>query len=103
MNARTVCLPQSNQAILWGEDASEAGLTIPSQVRLTHQILQHWQSFRDLKQTFVVSSRVEQLRLRVQQRVVATTDDSVLRTEMDDLEPQEEDDPRSELWVNPMS
>ena len=39
----------------------------------------------------------------MQQRVVATTDDSVLRTEMADLEPQEEDAPRRDLWVKPMS
>ena len=81
--ATPLFIPQLNhlstQAILRGEDASEAGPTIPTQHRLTHQILQHWQPFRDLKQTFAVSRRAEQLRLRVQQRVVATTDDSVLR------------------------
>jgi hypothetical protein len=48
----------------------------------------------DLKLTFAVSRRVEQLRLRSQQRVVATVKDSVLRTEMENLESQQEDAPR---------
>ena len=39
----------------------------------------------------------------MQQRVVATSDDSVLRTEMADLEPQEEDAPRRDLCFKPMS
>ena len=39
----------------------------------------------------------------MKQRVVATTDDSVLRTEMTDLEPQEEDDLRCDLWFKAMS
>jgi hypothetical protein len=41
--------------------------------------------------TFVVSHRVEQLRLCVQQRIVATAKDLVLRTEMENLESDEED------------
>ena len=47
--------------------------------------------------------QTEQLRLHVQQRVVATADDSVLRTEMADLEPQEEDSPKRDLWFKSMS
>jgi hypothetical protein len=62
-----------------------------------------WQHFKDLKQTFAVSHRAEQLRLRVQQRVVATVEDSVLRTEVASLESQEEDAPRRLLWYNLMS
>jgi hypothetical protein len=62
-----------------------------------------WQPFKDLKQTFAVSHRVEQLRLRAQQRVVATVEDSVLRTEMENLESEEEDAPRRVLWDKPMS
>ena len=38
-----------------------------------------------------------QLRLRVQQRVVATVEDSVLRTEMENLESEEEDTARRVL------
>ncbi len=49
------------------------------------------QHFKDLKQTFVVSHRAEQLRLRAKQRVVATVEDSVLRTEMVNLESEQED------------
>jgi hypothetical protein len=55
---------------------------IPFQHRVTIQILKHWQPFRDLKLTFVVSRRAEQFRLRTEQRIIATAEDSVLRTEM---------------------
>ena len=40
---------------------------------------------------FAGSRRAEQLSLRSQQRIVATVEDSVLRTEMAGLESQEED------------
>ncbi len=50
-------------------------------------------SFKDLKLTFAVSQRVEQPRLRAEQRVVATVEVSVLRTEMENLESEEEDPP----------
>ena len=40
---------------------------------------------------FVGSRYAEQLNLHSQQRIVATVEDSVLRTEMTDLESQEED------------
>ena len=49
------------------------------------------------------SRRVEQLRLRSQQRIVATVEDSVLRTEMTGLESQEEDAPKRILFFKPMS
>ncbi len=49
-----------------------------------------------------VSRRVEQLSLRSQQRVVATVEDSVLKTEMTGLESQEEDAPKSLLFFKPM-
>ena len=56
---------------------------------------------------FAVSRRAEQLRLRFQQRIVATAEDSVLRTEMENLESQEEDAPnvlpKRVLWYTPMS
>ena len=63
---------------------------IPSHLRITHQILSHWETFRDLKTRLTVSRRVEQLSLRCQQRTVATVEDSVLRTEMTGLESLEE-------------
>ena len=87
-----------------GEDASNGAVTpIPHQRRLTHQILKHWQPFQVLQQTFTVSRRVEQLRRRMQQRIVATAEDFVLRTEMRDLESQEENGPKCVLWYKPMA
>jgi hypothetical protein len=67
------------------------------------QILKHWQPFRDFKLTFAVSRRAEQLRLRTQQRIIATDEYCVLRTEMANLESQQEDAPRRALWFKPMS
>jgi hypothetical protein len=52
---------------------------------------------------FVSSRRAEQLSLRSQQRIVATVEDSVLRTEMAGLESQEEDAPKRILSFKPMS
>jgi hypothetical protein len=62
------------------------------------QILDHWQPFRDLKLIFAGSRRAEELGLRSQQRIVATVEDSVLRTEMAGLESQEEDAPKRILF-----
>jgi hypothetical protein len=76
---------------------------IPSQHRVTQQILSHWQPFWDLKLMFAGSRRAEQLSLRSQQRIVATVEDSVLRTEMTVLESQEEDAPKRILFFKPMS
>ncbi len=71
---------------MWGEDVSNVAVTVlPTQNRVTLQILSVWQPFRDLKQTFAVSHCVEQLRFRAQQRVFATVEDSVLHTEMEML------------------
>jgi len=87
-----------------GEDASNVAVTaVPAQNRVTLQILSMWQPVKDLKLTFAVSRRVEQLRLRAQQRGVATVEDSVLRTEMENLESEEEDAPWRVLWYKPMS
>jgi hypothetical protein len=55
---------------------------IPSQFKVTKQILLHWQPFRDLKLKYVGSRQVEQLNLRSQQFIVATVEESVLKTEM---------------------
>jgi hypothetical protein len=99
-------IPQLNRLneafLVRGEDASNM-LTIPSQNKVTQQIISLWQPFKDLKQAFAVSRRAEQLRLRSQQRIIATAEDSVLRTEMANLESQEEDAPRRVLWFKPMS
>ncbi len=85
--------------------ASNADVTtaIPAQSRVTQQILSHWQPFRDLKLMFAGSRRAEQLSLRSQQRVVATVEESVLKTEMAGLESQEEDAPKRILFFKPMS
>ena len=62
-------LPQLNQlhefSIVQGEDVSNV-VDIPVQYRFTQQILSRCQSFIDLKQTFAVSRRAEQLCQRVQ-------------------------------------
>ncbi len=89
---------------MWDESSvSNADVAvIPSHRRVTQQILSHWQPFRDLKFRFVGSRRVEQLNLLSQQRIVATVEDSVLRTEMVDLESLEEDDPRCILFFKHM-
>ncbi len=89
---------------MWGEDTSNVVVTvIPVQHKVTLQILRMWSPFEDLKEIIPVSYRTEQFRFRVQQRVVVTTEDSVLCTEMSILESQEEDSPSRVLWFKPMS
>ena len=62
--------------------ASNAGVAaIPSQFRVTQQILLHWQPFRDLKLKFVGSLRPEQLSLRSQHHIVATEACSLLQAD----------------------
>ena len=88
---------------LCGERTLRTLQSLPSQAQngLAQQIIRHWQPFKDLKQTFAVSRRAEQLCVGTQQRIVATVEDSVLRTEMGDLQSQEEDAPKSVLWYKP--
>ena len=74
---------------------------IPSQLKVPHQILSHWEPFRDLKARFAGSRLADQLSLRSQQRIVATVEDSVLRTEMTGLESLEEDDPIASSSIRP--
>ena len=38
---------------------------IPSQLKVTHQILSHWEPFRDLKARFAGSRRAEQFRFAI--------------------------------------
>ena len=54
---------------------------IPSQFRVTQQILLHWQPFRDLKLKFVGSLCPEQLSLRSQHRIVTTEECSLLQAD----------------------
>ena len=65
----------------WDENSASNGDTdvIPSQHRVTQQLLNHWKTFQDLKLILVVSRRAEQLSLNSQQRIVATVEDPVLR------------------------
>ena len=105
--AAPLSIPQLNRLIEASfvrdeSSASNADVTaIPSQHRVTQQILSHWQPFQDLKLMFAGSRRAEQLSLHSQQRIVATVEDSVLRTEMAGLESQEEDDPKCILFFKP--
>jgi hypothetical protein len=105
--AAPLLIPQLNRlfetSFVRDENAvSNAAVTgIPSQHRVTQQILSHWKPFLDLKLMFAGSLRAEQLSLRSQQRMVATVEDSVLRMEVADLESQEEDAPKCILFSKP--
>jgi hypothetical protein len=102
-------LPQLNRLVesSFGRDEishSNADVTVvPSQFKVTKQILLHWQPFRDLKLKYVGSRQAELLSSRSQERVVATVEESVLKTEMTGLESQEEDSPKRILFFKPMS
>jgi hypothetical protein len=102
-------LPQLNRLVEASfvrdeRSASNADVTvIPSQFKVTKQILFHWQPFRDIKLKYVGSRQAEQLSLSSQQRIVATVEESVLKTEMTGLESQEEDAPKRILFFKPMS
>ncbi len=101
-------LPQLDRlfeaSFAWDESsASNPGVTvIPSQLKITKQILRHWQPFQDLTLQFVGSHRQEQLSSRCQQRIVATVEESVLRMEMAGLVSQEEDASQRVLFYKPM-
>ena len=101
-------LPKFNRLfeVSFARDESSVSNTdvpvIPSQLKVTKQILLHWQPFRDLKLKFVGSRRPEQLRWHSQQRIVTTVEESVLRLGMTDLESQEEDDHKRILFFKPM-
>ncbi len=90
---------------MWDESSvCNADVTdIPSQFKVTKQILLHWQPFRDLNLKYVGSRQEEQLSSRSHQRVVVTFEESVLKTEMAGLESQEEDDPKRILFFKSMS
>ena len=85
-----------------GEDASNVGV-IPTQDMVTQQILRRWKPLKDLKESFAVSHRTDQLCQRVHQHVVTTVEDSALRTEMENLESDDEDTTMRVLWYKPMS
>jgi hypothetical protein len=105
----SLSLPQLNRLIEASfvrdesSDSNADATVIPSQHRVTQQILSHWQPFQDLKLMFTGSRRAEQLSLLSQQRVVATVEESVLKTEVAGLESQEEDAPKRILFFKAMS
>ncbi len=105
----SLLLPQLNRLIEASfvrdeSSATNADVTaLPSQHRVTQQILSHWKLFKHLKLMFADSLRAEQLNLYSQQRVVDTVEDSVLRTEMAGIESQEEDPPKCILFLRLMS
>jgi hypothetical protein len=102
-------IPQLNclyeVSFLWDETSvsNAADTVIPSHHRVSLQMLNHWYHFRDLKKMLAGSRRAEQLTLLSQQCIVATVEDSVLRTEMTGLESQKEDAPKRVLFLRPMS
>ncbi len=93
---KEVCAPSQSQGNVGanarpgpqnGVPQQQEAVPLVSQFKITQQILTHWQTFRDLNLQFVGSRRQEHLSSRCQQRVVATVEESVLRTEMAGLEP----------------
>ncbi len=84
-------------------DSTSDVAVIPSQNKVTDQILRDWQPFIPLKLSYGDSCRVEQLNLWSQQHIVVTVEDSVHRTEIVGLESQEEDAPKRILFFKPMS
>jgi len=67
----SLAIPQINRLhedyIVRDEDTSNVAVAvIPAQNKVTLQIFSMWSPFKDLKQNFAVSIRVEQLRLSVQ-------------------------------------
>jgi hypothetical protein len=91
VNAGAGARPSSQDGV--SQQQETASLSLPQLNRLVEASFV--QPFRDLKLMFAASLRAEQLSLRSQQRVVATVEESVLKTEMADLESQEEDTPKS--------
>ncbi len=77
-------LPHLNRlfesCFVWDENSvpNDDVVTIPSQHKVTQQILSHWQPFLDLKLMSMDSCHVEQLTLRSQHHIVDTVEDSVL-------------------------
>jgi hypothetical protein len=72
------------------DDSSPKSAEIPSQHRVSLQLIQEWQPFKDLRQHFANNRRMEQLQLHAPQKITATVADSALRVEMQALEPEHE-------------
>jgi hypothetical protein len=76
---------------------------MPSQRSVTHQLIQHWAPYAQLRQQFSGTRQMEQLSLHCPQKIVATEDSSALREEMRALEPQEDNTKARNLIWKPMS
>ena len=72
------------------DDSSQKPAEIPSQHRVSLQLIKEWQPFKDLRQHFANTRRMEQLQLHAPQKITATVADSALRVEMEALEPEQE-------------
>jgi hypothetical protein len=96
---------QFEASFVWNENSASNVdvVVIPSQYKVTQQILIHCHPFLDLKIMFVGSRHAEQLSLLSQQCIVTTDVDSVLRTEVVVFESQEEDSPKCILFCKPIS
>jgi hypothetical protein len=84
--ASNLCAP--SQQI--GTDSNLPGIPLQKGFTL-RRVLNHFPSFKDLKETLTVSHRSEYLHLYTKPCLVSTVEDSVLCTEMENLESQEED------------
>ena len=67
------------------------------------QLIQEWQPFKDLRQRFANTRRMEQLQLHAPQKITATVANSALRVEMKALEPEHEGATARSLWYKPMA
>ena len=96
-----VPVPRTTQCI---RDVSNVVVNvIPSQDRITLQILNHWKNFRDLKLMFEGSCRAELGNLSSHQSIVDTVEPFVLRTEITGFESQEVNVPKRILFFKSMS
>ena len=84
-------------------DSSPKSAEIPSQHRVSLQLIEEWQPFKDLRQRFANTRRMEQLQLHAPQKITATVAESALRVEMEALEPEQEGAPARSLWYKPMA
>ena len=75
------------------DDSSPKPAEIPSQHRISLQLIEEWKPFKDLRQRFANTRRMEQLQLHAPQKITATVADSALRVEMEALEPEQEGAP----------
>jgi hypothetical protein len=117
VSSGTLVLPQLNrlhEAYKRRQDALPASSTsqdlqptasgpIPSQRRLTQQLIAHWPQFKALRQRYAGTRFEEQRMLHMPQKHKATVPDSTLRMEMKALEEQADNAKARELHWKPLS